>query len=185
MGITRLLSQFADLITLSGSKVTFTGEVAVPAATNPTDIPQLQQVQGPAFSAYQSTAQSIAANTETKLQFQTKEFDTNSNYDNTTNYRFTPTVAGYYIITGRTQPNGVTTRLFTSIFKNGAEYKRSTDFAAASTTYGQGYGAEVVALVYFNGTTDFVEIYAYSNIAINTVIGTSITSFQGVFVRSA
>jgi hypothetical protein len=35
---------------------------------------------GPAFSAYQSSAQTFF-NTWTKIQFQTEEFDTNSNFD--------------------------------------------------------------------------------------------------------
>ena len=52
----------------------------------------------PAFSAYQSSSQSISNSTFTKIQLQTKEFDTNSNFDNTTNYRYTPTIAGYYQI---------------------------------------------------------------------------------------
>ena len=49
---------------------------------------------GPAFSAYRSTNQAAANNTFTKIQPNVEEFDTNSNYDNTTNYRFTPSVAG-------------------------------------------------------------------------------------------
>ena len=40
----------------------------------------------PTFSAYRSsTNQSFSANTWTKVQCQTEEWDTNSNYDNATN----------------------------------------------------------------------------------------------------
>jgi hypothetical protein len=42
----------------------------------------------------------ITSNTFTKVQINTEEFDTNSNFDSTTNYRFTPTVAGYYQVNG-------------------------------------------------------------------------------------
>jgi len=52
---------------------------------------------GPAFSAYQSSGQTISStSTWTKINFQTEEFDTNNNFDSTTNYRFTPQIAGYY-----------------------------------------------------------------------------------------
>ena len=52
---------------------------------------------GPAFYAYRTATQTgIASATFTKIQLNVELFDTNSNYDNVTNYRFTPTVAGYY-----------------------------------------------------------------------------------------
>ena len=51
---------------------------------------------GPAFSAYQSSAQTLSSNTATKLTFTTEEFDTNNNFASST---FTPTVAGYYLVT--------------------------------------------------------------------------------------
>ena len=50
---------------------------------------------GPAFSAYKTSNQTISVNTWTKSTFTVEEWDTNSNYD-TTNSRFLPTVAGYY-----------------------------------------------------------------------------------------
>ena len=53
---------------------------------------------GPAFSVQMGSTQSISSGTYTKLQFNTKNYDTNNNFDATTNYRFTPTVAGYYQI---------------------------------------------------------------------------------------
>ena len=55
---------------------------------------------GPAFKAYQSSAQTLANTTFTKISFDTEVFDTASCYDNSTNYRFTPNVAGYYYIKG-------------------------------------------------------------------------------------
>ena len=43
----------------------------------------------PAFSAWQSSAQTLSSNTLTKIQLQTEEFDTNNCFDHITNYRFT------------------------------------------------------------------------------------------------
>ena len=59
----------------------------------------------PAFSAYGNADQVIANTTYTKVQYNVKSspgFDTNSCYD-TSNYRFTPTVAGYYLINAYTE----------------------------------------------------------------------------------
>jgi hypothetical protein len=80
-------------------------------------------VNGPAFSAYLSSSQSISSSTFTKVQCNTEEFDTNSNYDNATNYRFTPTVAGYYQISGCINFSSTTKAEFlTTIYKNGSEF---------------------------------------------------------------
>ena len=64
------------------------------ATITPTGI--TTQVGVPVFSVYQSSTQNIAHNSNTKVQYQSKSFDTNNNFDATTNYRFQPTVAGYY-----------------------------------------------------------------------------------------
>ena len=56
---------------------------------------------GPAFSAYMTNGSagiSTGAATFTKIILDTEEFDTASCFDSSTNYRFTPTVAGYYQI---------------------------------------------------------------------------------------
>jgi hypothetical protein len=55
---------------------------------------------GPAFRAYNNANQNITASTFTKVLLQVEDFDTASCFDNTTNYRFTPTVAGYYQVSG-------------------------------------------------------------------------------------
>ena len=133
---------------------------------------------GPAFSAYQSTLQSLSGSTYTKVQFQTKEFDTNSNFDNSTNYRFTPTVAGYYQITGAFHIASTVTQVVASIYKNGTDFKDGVDATSGGSSY-------VSALVYFNGSTDYVELYAYSGVTQNTATGQNKTYFQGAMVRAA
>jgi hypothetical protein len=90
---------------------------------------------GPAFSAYQSVAQTIPVSIATKMQFQTKEFDTASAFDSTTNYRFQPTVAGYYQINGAANFSaGTSNTVIVFIYKNGAEAKRGTQSGAASSS---------------------------------------------------
>ncbi len=54
----------------------------------------------PAFEAYLggSGGQALSNDAVTKVQFQTELYDTNNTYDNSSNYRFTPGVAGKYFI---------------------------------------------------------------------------------------
>ena len=56
----------------------------------------------PAFAAYLGSAQSFSDNTNTKIQCNTEKYDTNSAYDNSSNYRFTVPSghAGKYYIHG-------------------------------------------------------------------------------------
>jgi hypothetical protein len=143
---------------------------------------QVASYAAPAFSATQPNSQSFSSAVATKITFNNKEFDTNSNYDNTTNYRFTPTVAGYYQISaavGLNATSGTTGLIF--IYKNGSSYRRGTQTSSAGSTY----DATVSSLIYFNGTTDYVEIYVYlSGTSPSTTTDTNSNWFTGAMVRS-
>ena len=52
----------------------------------------------PSFSVTQGSAQDISNATATKLAFNTEVFDTDSAFDHSSNYRFTPGVAGKYFL---------------------------------------------------------------------------------------
>ena len=141
----------------------------------------------PAFSAYRATTnQSISNATTTKVQLNAEEFDTNSNFDSTTNYRFTPTVAGYYQMNGSVAFNVTTMNLCVLfIYKNGSAFKRGTYISATQSTDSVGV---VSGLIYFNGTSDYAELYMYINATVGTpvlVAGSDVTRLDGVFVRSA
>jgi len=138
-------------------------------------------VNGPAFSAYNNATQSISSGTFVKILFQTEEFDTNSNFASST---FTPTVAGYYQVTGCASIAAAGATLFiTSIYKNGAEYKRGNDFRGVTLSQAQQFNT---ALVYCNGSTDYIDIYGY-NSGVTPVVGSgsAVTYFQAALVRSA
>jgi hypothetical protein len=135
----------------------------------------------PAFSVYRGGAnQALTTATFTKVQLSSEEFDTNSNFDNATNYRFTPTVAGYYQISGAVGLNGTNTRLLCSIYKNGAEFFRGVD---ASVNVSQ---VNVSALISFNGSTDYIELYVYATFVgtSNITTGQKYTYLTGCLVRS-
>ena len=138
---------------------------------------------GPAFMAACASL-TLAASTFTKMPFSSKTFDTNNNYDATTNYRFTPTVAGYYWIKVQYFLGVSTGRTVASIYKNGGDVCQT--LVLSSGTNG---GISVVSqgLILFNGTSDYVEAYGYQESAgaasINTNAG--LTLFQGYMVRAA
>ena len=60
----------------------------------------------PAFFAYKTSETGISSGAITKVTFDTELYDTNSNYDNSSNYRFTPTVAGKYTFNIAVRCNG-------------------------------------------------------------------------------
>jgi hypothetical protein len=135
-------------------------------------------VNGPAFSAY-AGAQSVTSGVTTKVQLANEEFDTNSNFDSVTNYRFTPTVAGYYQINGAVYPSTATTSASIEIYKNGARYK----FVFNS---GTNISATVSCVLFLNGSTDYVELYA-SLVGVTPAFqsGYQYTTFSGALVRGA
>ena len=136
------------------------------------------QAAGPAFSAYQSSAQSsLSSAVFTKILFQTKEFDTASAFDNTTNHRFQPLVAGYYAVTA-SAGHASSMETIVSIYKNGSEYRRGADVSGAWTN-------AIASLVYLNGSTDYVEIYAYFAAGGAPVTGTTQTNFTAFLARAA
>lgn len=140
-------------------------------------------IGGPAFSASSATSQTgITSGVATKVVLATEVFDTNNCFASS---RFTPTVAGYYQINGCAYVAGTNmTYANCAIFKNGSIYKYGNNASALS-----GEWVSVTAdIVYLNGTTDYVELYASGIVAAGTVTifsGSSNTYFSGALVRSA
>jgi hypothetical protein len=146
---------------------------------------QYNGVSAPAFSAYLSSNQSIGSGSLTKMQCNIEEFDTAGYYDNATNYRFTPLVAGYYQISGAAQLNYTSGSLssFICIYKNGAAFKFGSN-TMNTNVYQQ---VCVSALIYLNGSTDYVEMWAQQNSGGSANIGgnQNTSYFQGILVRGA
>lgn len=137
---------------------------------------------GPAFRAFSTVSQSISGNIATKIQFNAETFDTNNCFDSTTNYRFTPNVAGYYQINALVYFQG-SAGLYTVI----QPYKNGSVYANVNTQRSNG-NYNMVAwndVVYFNGSTDYMEIYSYDNATCSTNTGSSASHFSGALVRAA
>lgn len=131
----------------------------------------------PAFSVYPNATQSLPAGTATKILLQSKEFDTASAFDNVTNYRFTPQVAGYYQVNG-SLAHASSSETVAYVYKNGISTKNGGDFLNTSS-------ATVAALVYLNGSTDYIELWCYSSVIVTTVAAPNSTYFQAFLARSA
>lgn len=110
-----------------------------------------------AFSTYLSgSAQSVTANTWTRVALNTVIFDTNNNFDATTNHRFTPTVPGKYLFTGAVACGVGTGFCSAALYKNGAGAAQGASYSTTTAA-----NAPVNYILDMNGTTDYVELYAY------------------------
>ena len=171
-------------MTLAGPSTNSNQTVTIPDATG------TMMVSGnmPAFSATMTANQSIASSTFTLIQFNSTSgglgFDTAS-YFNTSTYLYNPKVAGYYQVTGALAgPSTVVGQLACYLYKNGTAFAELAGIANVSG------GAEAcgTCLIYLNGSTDYIQIYAYqtSGSSANIFSGSTIASyFQAVMVRNA
>ena len=118
----------------------------------------------PAFLAKMSANQDVSDATNTKVTFDTEVFDTDSKYDHSTNYRFTPTVAGTYFlyaqVLGISNNNTEIVDFILSIRKNGtAIYSTRHN---PSNNYANQFALNIqVADV--ADSDDYYEVFAYIN----------------------
>jgi hypothetical protein len=112
----------------------------------------------PAFFAYLSANQSIPNITTTKIQIDTETFDTDNAYDNSTNYRFTPAVAGKYLIFGQVMMDGMPdqTEIITYIYKNDTNYAFSRMKCS-----GSGTNSNMIQILDTANITDYYDIRMY------------------------
>ena len=171
-GVTTSTGSGANVL---GTSPTITGATITVAST-----------AAPAFSAYMGSALSYSSNTNTKLPMNTEEWDTASAFDSTTNYRFTPLVAGYYQVNICVQTNTSQNYVWAFMYKNGTIYKTGTAITTQGTAALSVRGT-VNAIVYLNGSTDYIESYGYfgNGGAGTTMTGLEYCYFQAAMVRSA
>ena len=133
----------------------------------------------PAFSAYLSGTQTISTATWTKYAASVERFDTAGCYD-TTNYRFTPTVAGYYMVFVANWYSSATGAMPTAIYRNGTEYTRHYTYQSSGNT------TSCQTLIYLNGISDYVEAYFYQGTGSNQTLDSSNLNpgFYGFLVKA-
>jgi hypothetical protein len=128
----------------------------------------------PSFSARISSDQTVSANTFTKMACATEDWDTDSKYDATTNYRFTPTVAGYYQFNLGMRGSSDTIAII-ALYKNGAIFKRKVVEEHKYAT---------LSIIAVADADDYFEAFGYTS---GTTFNdeTADNYFQAHYIRSA
>jgi hypothetical protein len=170
-------------MTLAGPSTNSNQTVTIPDTTG------TMMVSGnmPAFSVYCNTNPSVTSGVFTKVPLQVENFDTASCFNNTGStvgsipaYAFLPNVAGYYQISAAISANSANTRFLTNIYKNGSRAFVLGDAPTGFNTLGGS------ALIYMNGSTDYIELYVYLVGASQSVYGVSDSTWMnGLLVRTA
>ena len=114
----------------------------------------------PSFLAYRSSSQTISQNTQTKIAFNTEKYDTTAVYDASTNYRFTPGVAGKYLIFGQVMMESMPDQneIITYIYKNDTNYAFSRMKCS-----GTGSNSNMIQILDTANTTDYYDIRMYQS----------------------
>lgn len=116
----------------------------------------------PAFLAKMSGDQDLPDASDTKVQFDTEIYDTDGKYDHSTNYRFTPTVAGTYFLYAQVHilghDNSQIQDSFIFIKKNGAKFFSSRFNPSNNYTNQHTLSLQVTDVA---NTTDYYEVFVY------------------------
>ena len=120
----------------------------------------------PAFAAKLSGDQSISDSSATKIAFATEIFDSDGTYDHSTNYRFTPAVAGKYFIFVRvgyrehnTSSGSLTDQagFYARIYKNGSSVADAGNHSSVSSL--QSVISSTATVIVDLDADDYIEAY--------------------------
>ncbi len=110
----------------------------------------------PYFSVYRNGTQNLNNNSHAVIQFNAETFDSDSKY-NTSNFRFTPTIAGYYFLHAQmrlgVQADG---NISVVIRKNGAAIARSLNDNSDNNSVN-------ASILIESDDNDFFDVEAYQN----------------------
>ena len=115
------------------------------------------------------TPQTVANVTVSKIQFKYELADLDGLFDNSTNYRYTPQVAGWYWVNLNISINngGGHSHLMTAyLYKNGSQYATFEGGGGGSgadhyNRYGDNNSINMSSIIQLNGSSDYVEGYVY------------------------
>ena len=165
--------KFLKVDSVSGSGATGIGQLSFADAGG----------NAPAFRVKLSGNQSMSAGAHTKIQFDTEDFDTDNAYDNSSNYRFTPQVAGkYFIYLGvfYDHSSGTPTLYNSQIYKNGSSFEGTYHGTLSGSIGHYASSITVNTIVTLNGSSDYVEAYGRQSGTGSPVMTTA--SFFGGFL---
>jgi hypothetical protein len=114
------------------------------------------------FGVYLSANQTLTTGVVTKIAFDSKRWDLGGEFDSTTNYRFTPTIAGKYLFVLNCEVQSLidATRSIYIIAKNGSTSQHRLDYKIGGANAGC---LSYSTILDMNGTTDYVEFHAYQS----------------------
>ena len=120
-------------------------------------------VNTPAFLATKANT-GFNAGSYSKIGYAEEVLDTDGCYDNSTNYRFTPTTAGWYYIFARVafDNDSASSRHVARILKNGSEVARGDIQLSGSYFANNNTSMQVDYIIQFNGSSDYVEVQGYT-----------------------
>lgn len=128
------------------------------------------------FSAYLAGTVTMT-NSPVKVTFDTKVFDTGSNYD-TTNHRFVAPIAGFYLFTTTVGlSTGSSVQLTAFFYKNGVNVLQGGQLTAPFPIISF---SQIIQLA----ANDFVEVFATAPSA-NLFAGSTVPVFSGFLVSAA
>lgn len=170
-------------ITLTAAAVAGTNTLTVPAATGTllTTATAGVPIDGPAFSAFSPGTETFTSGVPEKITL-SEDIDTNTDFVTS---RFTPTVAGYYFISGQfgfSSSTNLAQYATCYIQKNGSSIYVGfgSDISAGTSAF-----ATTSGLIYCNGTTDYIELWGRATASGGTLTALSNTFLSGFLARSA
>jgi len=149
-------------ITLGASGTTITVPSGATITNNGTQT-GFGGVNTPAFEARLSNEPSVADNTWTKAPVNVEIYDVGGCYDNSTNYRFTPTTAGKYVFYFQVSFNALNDQvpIFAAVYKNGSTIWGDAVAQHNSSNSGtSACGVRYTITAEANGSSDYFEAYA-------------------------
>lgn len=133
------------------------------------------------FRAYRNAALTTTAAAATAIPFDAETFDTNNNFDSTTNKgRYTAPVAGYYQFNASFGVTNMAGYLQIFLYVNGSPYGVGSQLYMTSAPNNIVQLAALVPLA----AGDYVEAYYYTDGAKAVVVGSSNCHFSGFLVST-
>jgi hypothetical protein len=135
------------------------------------------------FHAHLSANQSINTATPTKVEFSVEDWDSNGNYDPSTNYRHTPSLDGKWLYIVNLRFNTIVAGQYIqiSLFRNGTNHRAIRFYPSGTPSFSV---VQLAAIVDLNGSTNYVEIFAEQNSGAAQNIESSAiwTRFMGTYL---
>lgn len=132
------------------------------------------------FYCYRSTAWTMTGGADFKIPYNTKYYDSGSNYDNTTNFRFTAPVAGFWAFTASWNATiPASSNIYIMLWKNGAQVAIDDQLLTAASSAGNTCSITRTLQL---AAGDYIEVYGHESGVSAAGTADDRTSFSGCLV---